>query len=221
MSCNSQNYADISKFGPNAYSPVNNPLTYCLGDDMNQRFQHGASNIDTYGQNSRPCQLYMAEYCSQGWDAVCEYASKNTNISYPNQAQNCGDASDVACYGLNAGEVLIHNTAARKYLIKMHNAHQKYEPFDPTVPNSPMISYWVSDNCSYGAPGVPEYAVDPATIDDDLVMDKILRKPVIAMNILINIYNTMKRYGTLPQLQGTKLGQFYTMHPYFKAKGGV
>ena len=103
----------------------------------------------------------------------------------------------------------------------MHNAHKKFEPFDPTVPTSPMISYWVSNNCSYSNTGVPEYSVDPKKINNDPVMKKILSKPNIAFNILINIYNTMKRYGTLHELKETKLGKFYNKHPYFKAKGGL
>lgn len=214
------NYASIAKFGSNADSPVNNPLTYCIGNNMDQRFLHGG-NADIYGQHSRPCQLFLSEYCANKWDDFCELASKNTNTDYPDQYQGCTNAGVVACRGLNAGEALIHNTAARKYLIKMHNAHKKYEPFDPTVPTSPMISYWVSDNCSYANAGVPEYAVDPAKIDNDIVMNKILAKPIIAFEILINIYNTMKRYGTLSKLKGTKLGMYFDTAPYFKSKGGV
>jgi hypothetical protein len=214
------NYSSISDFGSNAYSPVNNPLTYCLNDNMDQRFLHGGQ-ADTLGQHSKSCQLFMSEYCSDKWDSFCEVASRNTNVTYPNQAEECTNTGDIACRGMNAGEALVRNTAARKYLIKMHNAHKKYQPFDPTVATSPMISYWVSNNCSYANTGIPEYSVDPSKIDSDVVMDKILRKPIIAMNILINIYNTMKRHGTLSGLKGTKLGHFYSIHPYFKAKGGV
>jgi hypothetical protein len=63
--------------------------------------------------------------------------------------------------------------------------------------------------------------VDPKTIDSDPVMDKLLARPIIGINILTNIYNTMKRYGTLAQLKGTKLGNFYNHNRYFRAKGGV
>ena len=211
------NYSSISNFGSNAKSPVNNPLTYCIMNNMDQRFLHGG-HADTLGQHSKSCQLFLSEYCANKWDGFCELASKNTSIHYPNNAQSCTNTGDTACRNMTAGESLIYNTAAVKYLIKMHNAHKKFEPFDPTVPTSPMISYWVSDNC---AAGVPEYAVDPKVIDKDIVMNKILAKPIIALNILINIYNTMKRYGTLSKLKGTKLGAFYNSHPYFKSKGGV
>lgn len=217
---NTNGYKNVSDFGSNSYSAVNNPLTYCLNDNMDQRFLHGGA-ADTFGQHSRPCQLFMSEYCADKWDVFCEVSSKNTNTSYPNQSEGCTGSGDIACKGMTAGEALIHNTAARKYLHKMHNAIKKYEPFDPTVASSPMISYWASSNCTYSNAGIPEYVVDPSKIDGDVVMDKILMKPIIAMNILINIYNTMKRYGTLSGLQGTKLGSFYSQHPYFKAKGGI
>lgn len=213
-------YKSVSSFGPNAYSPVNNPLTYCIGDNMDQRFLHGG-NATIYGQHSRPCQLFLSQYCADKWDDFCELASRNVSVSYPDQFADCTNSGVVACKGATAGEALVYNTASRKYLVNMHGAHKKWEPFDPTVATSPMISYWVSDNCSYSNCGTPEYAVNPKEIDNDPVMNKILMKPQIAMNILINIYNTMKRKGTLSGLKGTRLGQFYNSHQYFKSKGGV
>jgi len=137
--------------------------------------------------------------------------------------QCCLLKGDVACRGLCAGQVLIRNTAARKYLVKMHGATKKYEPFDPNVATSPLISYWVPDN---GCPtnnscSVPVYAVDSKTIDKDPVMDKLLANTKIAPIILINIYNSMKRMGTLSTLKGTKLGWFYNHNHYFIEKGGV
>ena len=56
------------------------------------------------------------------------------------------------------------------------------------------------------------------TIDSDVIMDKILNKPIIALDILINIFNTMSREGTIGELQGTKLGKFYSENSYFKDK---
>lgn len=218
---NTNSYKDISNFGPQvAKSNTNNPLTYCIGNNMQQRFLHGGHS-DIYGQNSKPCQLFMSQYCSEKWDGFCELASKNSNKNYPDQAEGCLSGGLVACKALNAGETLIHNTAARKYLVKMHNAQKKYEPFDPLVASSPMISYWVGNNSCMSNTGIPEYSVDPKEIDQDIVMDKILQNPIIAMNILINIYNTMKRYKTLSKLKGTKIGKFYQTHPYFKSLGGL
>ena len=197
-------YKSVSDFGLAEMSITNHPLTYCIGNNMDQRFLHGG-NPDLYGSNSRQCQNFMSDYCASGWDNFCETESKNQDRSLISQNHN-------------AGELLIVNTAARKYLIKMHNAVEKHEPFDPTVANSPMIRYWVND-C--GGHKRAEYAVDPLTIDNDILMDKILQNPKIVFHILVNIYNTMKRHGTLSGLKTTKLGNFYNSHPYFKEKGGV
>ena len=197
-------YSSISDFGSRELSPVNHPLTYCIGKNMDQLFLHGG-NASTYGNNSRQCQSFMSDYCAAGWDGFCELESKNEGRSLVSQSHT-------------EGNLLIANTAAKKYLFKMNNAIEKFQPFDPTVANSPMIRYWVSE-C--GGIGTPEYAVDPETIDNDILMDKILLNPNIALNILINIYNTMKRYDTLKLLKKTKLGHFYNSHPFFKERGGV
>ena len=210
-------YRLVSEFGPNSYSDVNNPLSYCLNDTMDQRFLHG-SHADTLGQHSKSCQMFLSDYCSKNWDQFCEFASQNTSKMYPYHGENCSLPTSIGCNNLTAGESLIRNTASRKYLVKMLNCNKVYEPFDPTVATSPMISYWVPNKCSYTSACTPVYEVDAKTIDNDIVMDKILQKPEIALNILINIFNTMKRKGNLNTLKNTKLGLFYSLHPYFKNK---
>jgi len=122
---------------------------------------------------------------------------------------------------ITQGEILIHNTAARKYLQRMHGGHEVYEPFDPNVASSPVISYYIPGRCTLTGRHVATYAVDPSTIDGDVVMDKLLMTPAIAPMILVNIYNTMKNSGELVKLRGTKLGHFYTVIPYFKDRGGL
>ena len=206
------NYTSIKNFGPNAVSEVNNPLTYCLTTDLDSAFMHGGQ-ANVLRRDSRPCQLFLSEYCAQGWDNFCERASHNQNISFPNgMTTQCG-----ACPppGTTQGDMLIRNTAERKYLVQMINGQQVFEPFDPVVANSPMISSWRPVGCQVGGCGAgqltmaPIYAVNPKTIDDDVVMDKILARPHIAKDILVNIFHTMKRLNTLQNLKGTKLGNFY------------
>ena len=214
-------YASLAQVGPNAHSEVNNPLTYCVNNNLDQRFLHGG-HADILGQNSTQCQLFMSEYCAKKWDNFCEVASANQTTNIPN--------SMAVGMGLNAynpgkqvtmGEMLIRNTAARKYLVRMLYAQKQYIPFDATVPTSPLVSYWCSTpNCN-GATPVPVFAVDPTVIDEDPIMDKLLAVPSVAPDILINIYNTMKRQGTLGGLKGTKLGAFYSSAKYFRDKGGL
>ena len=211
----SDNYRTISNFGNSANSATSNPLTYCLDNTLDQRFLHGSSS-DTYGQNSRNCQAFLSEYCAQGWDGYCEMAEQQQGAykyPYPNNVQSSTYGNNMNT--LTRGELLLHNTAANKYLKHMINGKRTYEPFDPNVASSPMISFWQTSQCVPGQPMTPVMAVDPKSIDSDIVMNKILAKPYVAMDILENIYRTMKREGTLVQLRGTKLGHFYQNHPTF------
>jgi hypothetical protein len=215
-------YSSISNFGPNTQTAVNNPLTYCMGTrDIDKSFLHGSSSAEIIGQDSEQCQRYMSEYCANTWDKFCEASSQSTGAYFPNNLQSCTSVGDTVCKNMTSGEFMIRNTASKKYLTQMLNCKKVFEPFDPNVPNSPMVSYFVS-NCSYGLRKcVPIYEVDPTTIDNDPVMNKILAKPIIAADILINIYNTAKRKNTLQKLKGTKLGHLFANAPYFKNLGGI
>lgn len=208
---NRYNYRSINKFGQNFKSDASNPLTYSINDTISQKFTHGG-NSAIYGQNSKPAQAFLGEYCSQHWDGACEIASQNTNKFFPNNVI-FGNIDDrpYNFKGLTSGENVIRNTAANKYLVSMGNCFPKFEPFDPLVADSPMIKTWVSgtgvNDC------IPVYNVNKDMIDSDVVMDKILAKPTIALDILINIYNTRKRLKTLGELAGTKLGNFFMSNP--------
>jgi len=205
-------YQKLIRFGDTLANalPVFNadPLTYCIGNNVNQRFNHG-SNADVYGQNGNMCQTFLAQRCAANWDDVCEYAANpRTNDEYATRAVT-NYAGSTQVQGLTSGEVLLRNTAMEKYRVGMTGDCQlKTEPFDPINPSSPYISHYVGRYC------VPIYAVDPATIDDDVVMNKILQNPKIAVQLLTNIKNTMTRAGTFHLLAGTKLGDFYGLeHP--------
>lgn len=212
MSKNS--YANIQEFAPNINSSTDDPLTYCLGTSMDQRFLHG-SHADIYGQYSSQCQSYLGKRCADKWDDFCEVASADTSVNYPNSIALCNSSNGVPCRGMNAGDILVYNTAREKYLVAMHGCKRKYEPFDPTIPTSPLISYWVSDKCDGYTNCIPEYEVKAEGLDEDPVMNKILAKPIIALDLLINMFNTMQRKGTLSSISSTKLGRFYASHPLF------
>lgn len=192
-----------------------------MGNTLENQFLHGSTSV-FYNQHAPICQAYLADYCANNWDGFCEYASVNKNRSYPNSIQNWSLPSEAGCsQNLNAGQILVRNTAANKYLVEMIGAKKQYQPFDPNVATSPMVGTWVSTDPNSKVPGIPVYAVDPKTIDNDPVMDRILSEPIIAPDILINIYNTMKRNGLLADLKGTKLGNFFNTYSYFKSRGGI
>lgn len=199
-------YKKIVRFGNTALNglPVydNDPLTYCLGNEASQRFNHG-TNADTYGQNSNACQVYLAQRCAKGWDGVCDYAERcDVNSEYATRADTMGAGLNQVIY-LTPGEILLRNTAMEKYRCGMRGCQLKTEAFNAVNPASPYISYYVGTDC------VPEYQVDPKTVDDDVVMNKLLDNPKIGVQILKNIKNTMRRKGTLAALAGTRLGNFY------------
>jgi len=205
------NYRSINDIGRNFKSDVDNPITYSINDTISQRFLHGGNSYK-YGQNSKPAQAFLSEYCSQNWDSACELASQNKNDYFPNNlVYGNFDSRPYNFKGLNAGETLVRNTICKKYLVGMGNCVPKYEPFDPLVADSPMIVSWVSNSGTNDC--IPVYDVNHNEIEDDYVMHKLLDKPSIALDVLINIYNTRKRIGTLKELKNTRLGKFYKSNP--------
>lgn len=225
MSC----YSSISDFGGNEATPMSNPLSYCAVSGLDASFGH-ASTGQFLGPDSAQCQTFMGYYCSNNWDGICEFQSHDQTRWLPNGQVNCNASNGNGVLGnglgnaFTKGQMLIRNTAADKYLFAMSdNCHRVYEPFDPTVANSPLISRWVSkgDNCGSGSCNtgggscVAVYKVNPREIDNDPVMNKILAQPYIAMDILVNIYNNAKKDGDLPSLQRTKLYRFF-MSPAFQ-----
>jgi hypothetical protein len=207
-------YKCISNFGTSVANIEVNPLTYCLDNSLNSKFMHGSTTNTIGGTNGKTCQAFMAQYCANDWNHVCEYASKNKETSYPNNLKSCGNIKNVECNNnITSGEILIQNTATRKYLVEMigRNCDVRYEPFDPNVASSPLIAFWYNNGCNtQGNTGcIPVYAVDPKIIDSDPVMNKILSKPIIAWSLLINIYNTAKRQNKLNELKGTRIYKLF------------
>lgn len=209
-------YANIQNFGNTNDEKVNleieDPMSYCVNWTIDQQFLHGGNSY-SYGQYSKPCQAYLSDYCAEGWDGFCELASQNTNYSYPNQLDSNNSSN-----GITAGDILIKNTAVKKYMKNMSDTCvQKFEPFDPMVASSPMISYWEpKDSCDsltcHNKSCKATYAVDPNTIDNDPVMNKILSKPSIALDLLKNIFKSMKRDGTLHTIKYTRIGKFFDIY---------
>ncbi len=196
-------YTSISNFGPKDVDPdKNNPLTYCVNGGIYQQFLHGASSAN-FGQDCKECQMFMSDYCAQGWDGYCDIAAQNGNISLPNQIAGC-NFSPPSIY-MTQGNILLRNTAARKYLYSSSGV-KKFRRFDPNVPSSPWIYEIAPSN---DCPLASDYVVDPKAIDNDEVMNRILVNPIIALDILMGIYTTMRKIGTVGQLANTKLGAYY------------
>ena len=212
----SYQYQNISSFGPQVKGlAVNNPLSYCLSNPMDNSFMHGGHAGRILNRSSKPCQSYISEYCSNNWDEYCELESKN-NSSLSNSLNTEQNTLTNATVGLTAGEVLIYNTALKKYVIRREgNCKLISTQFDPAVASSPMFNEWIGgdEDCFAGCKPVgecvPIYGVNPSTINSDPLMNKILDKPSIAIDILKKIYFGMKKDKTLSQLKGTRIGSFF------------
>lgn len=193
-------YRQISNFGNQQLSSTNDPLTYCLQDTMDVPFQHGSTASKQYGPSSKKCQLYMAQRCADKWDGFCEYFYQEHGRKGNQLRPNMGQSSSALSVPLmTTGDQLLQNTAERKYCTFGNECTRSQEPFDPMVPNSPQLFYYDNTNCT------PVCRVDPRTIDQDPVMNRILVNPQIAGNTIVNICNTSRREGT--NLNGTRLGK--------------
>ena len=216
-------YKSITELGNNDYSHVNNPLSYCVNDNnLDSLFLHGGTSDEINHPKSKHCQMFMVDYCSKNWDKFCELASTNQEKHVRDYIGH-GNITNIEL-GLNLGEILVRNTAYRKYLVNPNKYKQTCELFDPNVPTSPLICYTEYCNNDKTSPYcniINEYSVDPLSIDKDPVMDKILNKPEIAFELLHEIYKYMKKNNTLKHLNGTKLGNFYQNNSFFVKLGGL
>lgn len=191
-------YIPLREIGKGDWS--NDPITYCAGSSLDTIYRH--TNGDIHTNASLNCQTYMANYCSKEWNDICEAQSHNlTPINY------------IYMNDLTRGDLLVRNTAKHKYITHMSSNCSLYlQPFDPHDPNSPPVGEWIADKGGYCS---PTYTVKKEGLDADPVMNKILDKPNIAMDILANIYNNAKRNNTLESLNGTRLYDFFQT-PYFQ-----
>lgn len=230
-------YATISDFGKGA-NTQSNPLALCATSTLDSNFNNTLGGNNISGPGNQQCQIFMAGYCAGNWDGVCEYMSKDQARVSPTIVQSWygpqGNYLTALGIGSNLtkGQLLIRNTAAEKYLKSMSaNCKRHYEPFDPTVADSPLVSRWIpsgySSDCKtdeylFSSMCKPVYGVDPETIDNDIVMDKILQQPDIALDILVNIYNTAVANGDIKKLLNKKIGKLFVDPTFQKvAKSGL
>jgi hypothetical protein len=204
MSRNLSSYVYLKTFGDHPPSANNDPLSYFIGSQVDSRFQHG--NYQRLDATSPQAGAYMAQRCSaQGdsWDGYCEYfyqtnGPQNSNRQlYPNQL--FGDtAYTLQTSQLSPGDQLVKNASNLRFC-SFDGCEKKCEPFDPMDPNSPIITQYVGQCLPIAN------RIDPATIDNDPLMNKVLLNPRINPELLINACNTSRRNGV--NLKGTKLGQ--------------
>jgi hypothetical protein len=225
-------YKQLDQFAEhinNDYSK--DPLFYCTTEFLDSQFQHGGAQGRKFGKYSRHCSEFLAARCAASWDAVCESVSQDSEMRYPNLASPLNGPAytghqSIASLDLTYGQQILRDAAFKKYKVKSFDCNLKCELFDPTVPNSPLICYETRTAETSGPDpshlhignaeaGFCEsvYKITPEQaklLDQDPIMNKILNKPEIAMDLLERIYITMKQEKTLQLLHNTRLGHFYT-----------
>jgi hypothetical protein len=185
------NYVRINEFG--FKQPDNDPASICaFSTNIDKSFEGGVMGYQ-HGASSLNCQIYMADRAAKNWDWYAENLSFNPeplptmiNPGYDvelNQIKNLGDA-------------FLVNTAYQKYC-QFPGARYIQENLFPTNASSPIINIRVG--------GIPECTVDPNTIDDDLLMEKILHRQ-IGDDLLLNIWNTSMRKGV--DITNTRVGRY-------------
>lgn len=211
-------YVTINQFG--GQQQQNDPATICAFTlDVNKSFEGGVLGY-TMGATSKGCQLYMAQRAANNWDAFAEYLSYNseplpTMITQGCQATGCGtiphagsSCNQAAANSFGAGYTNAHNgikNIGDAFLI--NTAYEKYCTFpgavykdmyvNPVDASSPIVRERIG--------GMPVCTVNPLTIDQDILMDKIVHRQ-IGDDLLINIWNTCIQKGI--DISNTKVGRY-------------
>lgn len=201
-------YSTLNKLSSkNVYCPPSNlhdPLTMCLVNTMDRKLQFGGEIGNRSGPQSEECQSYLSQRCAKQWDGFCEYVytQYSTDKSFPNNKRtfnplmSAWEREQGILSPQTVGDHLVHNTAREKFCTYT-DCMIKEEPFSPFVANSAKIK-------KYHGKCIPRCTVDPATIDQDPVMNRALRNPVASAQTIMNICNTSRRENV--DLSNTKIG---------------
>lgn len=234
----SSNYATISKFGRGAGgdNAIDNPLSYTMNDTLDQKFLHGTTQMTQSGQWSSHGQWFLASYGAAHFDEFCVYASMNqfagsnvvsvidqcTSNTFP---QLVGRYNPVGA-DLTAGQLVIRNAAIMRFLQKMIGGRPIYQPFDPTVADSPIILSYIPNTGYVGGDNhsttmTPLYGLTEQQIEDldkDPLMLYCTQTDYIAGDVLVSMYINLRinngKNGLLNKLlkSNTTLAKWMNTH---------
>lgn len=220
MSCNrSFPYAQISKFG-NSLNPVLtlDPVASSIYKDPDSSFDIGDTAY-LYGPEKESSQLYMAEKCSKNWDGACEFLSRNND----NTKCNVGKISSPLFQTMYApgkqtiGDFLVENSGVRKFC-DLSTCNMTQEPYDYQNPNSP----WVTRYGCYSDKKCLPVCLPPSNPDTDILLNKVLDKPDLHIDLLINMYKNVIKNGTREQYRNTRIGNIFNIFDsYVKLNGKI
>lgn len=199
----SRNYIKYKNFCPQFKSHIN-PYMLALTSDVDKNFDIGDQGTN-YGPKYKSSQLLVGQYisCAKEWDFLCEYASRVNEMDASIQFNPTNIIFSPQEKSMSTGEIFIYIAAFMKYA-NFYNCKLASEYYDPTNPNSPIITDVLpEDNSAYFA----FERIDPKEVDKDVLMDKIIDKPAVYFRILSSIRESCKKSNI--DLTGTKLGVFF------------
>ena len=209
MSCNrSFPYVQISKFGTSLNQKLTlDPVAASIYKDPDSSFDIGDSAV-LYGPSRANSQLYMAEKCSKDWDGACEFLSRNKDTSKPNIGKIASPLFQTTLPPgkETIGDFLVENASVRRFC-DLSSCNITQEPYDPNNPDS----VWVS---SYGCCGVNEclpVCMPPSNPDNDILLNKVLDKPDLHIDLLVNMYKNVNAKGLRKNYENTRIGQIFNI----------
>jgi len=220
MSCNrSFPYVQISKFGTSLNPLLTiDPVASSVFKDPDSNFDIGDS-ADQFGPSTERSQLYMAERCSKIWDGACEFLSRNNDDTKCNSAK-IPSAIFPTVYApgrMTIGDFLVENSSVRRFC-DLNTCAIKQEPYDYNNPNSVLVT-------SYGCCGITEclpLCMPPDDPDNDILLNKVLNKPDLHIDLLINMYKNVNGQGSRNKFQNTRIGHIFNIFDvYVKIHGHI
>lgn len=199
------NYARINNIGNISQD---DPLTMCLTETLDRKFQYGGSVGAHSGPRSAACQEYMSDRCAKKWDGFCEYFYQENGKNGPNNKKwpSAVNRSWESQFGfptyLTLGDNLLKDTAEKKYC-SILNCNVKQESMAPTIGNMSRVNRMYAQTTTGCVPMCQ--VTDVKSLDTDPVFNHMLDNPDASAPILINMCNVAKTTNT--DLNGTKLGK--------------
>jgi hypothetical protein len=205
-------YIRYSNLAPNFKSTLN-PFLISLISTPDKSFLIGDTGYD-YGPKFKNCQLVIAQYIAgtHEWDSLCEYASSIDEGKYPILFNPTGANLTTQELHMCHGDIFLYIAAYMKYARFVGGRFISY-PFNPHDPDSLFVSELVSDGVQKNCKAIFD-GLDLSVIDNDILMDKLIEKPIVFFRILMSIYHTYRIMNIDLATSNTKLGRFFYLNKH-------
>ncbi len=207
-------YAKIANFGHISNVLKTDAVGYSIYRDIDSFLDIGPTAAD-YGPSAEKSHLFMSERCSKNWDGACELMSRNNEQA----RSNVGGILSSSFYkrpppsDLSIGDVMVENTAVRRFC-DLTTCSVEKESFNPSDPESPMVSKIGGKNCYDCQP----ICMPPSQPDDDIVLNKVLDYPEKHVDLLVNMYKNVMKKGKRDSYKNTRIGMVFDILDKYSGK---